>query len=155
MEEREIEDGSKIKQQEFFGVITNVMRTAMVLKTPLKQWLTVHNLFLLKEAGNHKVSGFRKIHKVDAELNLLRRVHIAHWTMNGAEQHAFIHKDLYSGRKGITAVDPVLITTLSREIFHLQRSNAGTTDCDVAACYDGLIIGPTAIAETNAGTPED
>eukprot|EP00957_Ditylum_brightwellii_P174788 13308449-Ditylum_brightwellii.AAC.1 len=63
------------------------MKTAMVLKTPLKQWLTVHNLFSLKEAGNHKVSHLRKIHKVDAKLNLLRRVHIAHRTMNGAEQH--------------------------------------------------------------------
>eukprot|EP00957_Ditylum_brightwellii_P201556 15326220-Ditylum_brightwellii.AAC.1 len=44
---------------------------------------------------------------------------------------------------------------MSRESFHLQRANAGTTDCDAAACYDRMIVGPTLIAETNAGTPEE
>eukprot|EP00957_Ditylum_brightwellii_P129512 9879032-Ditylum_brightwellii.AAC.1 len=44
--------------------------------------------------------------------------------MNDAEQHGFIHKDLYSRRKGRTAADPVLITTLSRIIFHLQRTDS-------------------------------
>eukprot|EP00957_Ditylum_brightwellii_P172736 13149548-Ditylum_brightwellii.AAC.1 len=44
---------------------------------------------------------------------------------------------------------------MSREIFHLQRSNAGATECDAASCYNRMIVGPTSIAETNAGTPEE
>eukprot|EP00957_Ditylum_brightwellii_P051885 3935455-Ditylum_brightwellii.AAC.1 len=74
--------------------------------------------------------------------------------MSGAEKHGHLHKDLYGGHKGHTALDPVLITTMFRESFHLQRANAGTTDCDTAACYDRMILGPTLIADTNAGTPE-
>eukprot|EP00957_Ditylum_brightwellii_P069965 5313810-Ditylum_brightwellii.AAC.1 len=66
-----------------------------------------------------------------------------------------MHDDLYRGRKGRTVTDLVMITTMSREIFYLQRSNAGTTECDAASCYDRMIIGPTSTAETNAETPED
>eukprot|EP00957_Ditylum_brightwellii_P014049 1059290-Ditylum_brightwellii.AAC.1 len=77
----------------------------MVQMTPLQRWLPIHNLFILKEVGNHKVSRLRKIHKVDAELNLIRRTHISHHTMNGAERHGYMHDDLYGGRKGRTATD--------------------------------------------------
>eukprot|EP00957_Ditylum_brightwellii_P196430 14966067-Ditylum_brightwellii.AAC.2 len=105
----------------------------MVQMKPLQRWLPVHNLFILKEVGDHKVSRLRNIHKVDAELNLLRQTHISHRTMNGAERHGHMHEDLYGGRKGRTAMDPVMITTMSREIFHLQRSNAGATECDAAS----------------------
>eukprot|EP00957_Ditylum_brightwellii_P162748 12393370-Ditylum_brightwellii.AAC.1 len=75
--------------------------------------------------------------------------------MNGAEWHRYMHDDLYRGRKGRTATDLVMITTMSREIFHLQRSNTRATECDAASCYNRMITGPTSIAETNAGTPED
>eukprot|EP00957_Ditylum_brightwellii_P132300 10087928-Ditylum_brightwellii.AAC.1 len=75
--------------------------------------------------------------------------------MNGAERHGHMHEDLYGGRKGRMAMDPVMITTMSREIFHLQRSNAVATECDAASCYNRMIVGPTSIAETNAGTPEE
>eukprot|EP00957_Ditylum_brightwellii_P023880 1800860-Ditylum_brightwellii.AAC.1 len=93
--------------------------------------------------------------KVDAELNLLRRTHISHRTISGTENHGHLHTDLYRGRKGCTSLDPVMITTMPRESFHLQRANAGTTDCDTAACYNRMIVGPTSVAETNAGTPEE
>eukprot|EP00957_Ditylum_brightwellii_P062354 4731350-Ditylum_brightwellii.AAC.1 len=75
--------------------------------------------------------------------------------MNGAERRGYMHDDLYGGRKERTATDLVMITTMSREIFHLQWSNAEATECDAASCYGRMIIGPTSIAETNAGTPED
>eukprot|EP00957_Ditylum_brightwellii_P093570 7125063-Ditylum_brightwellii.AAC.1 len=75
--------------------------------------------------------------------------------MNGAERYRYMYDDLYRGRKGRTATNPVMITTMSREIFHLQRSTAGATEYDTASCYDRMIISPTSIAETNAGTPED
>eukprot|EP00957_Ditylum_brightwellii_P132679 10116775-Ditylum_brightwellii.AAC.1 len=44
---------------------------------------------------------------------------------------------------------------MSRESFHLQRANAGTTECDAAACYNRMIVGPTLIVETNAGSSEE
>eukprot|EP00957_Ditylum_brightwellii_P112900 8608666-Ditylum_brightwellii.AAC.1 len=75
--------------------------------------------------------------------------------MNVVEHHRYMHDDLYGGRKGRTTTDLVIITTMSREIFHLKQSNAGATECDAASCYDRTIIVPTSIAETNAGTPED
>eukprot|EP00957_Ditylum_brightwellii_P061517 4668463-Ditylum_brightwellii.AAC.1 len=75
--------------------------------------------------------------------------------VNRAERHGYMHDDLYGGRKGRMATDPVMITTISRERFHLQWSNAGSTKCDAASCYNRMIVGPTSIAETNAGTPEE
>eukprot|EP00957_Ditylum_brightwellii_P207598 15353686-Ditylum_brightwellii.AAC.1 len=44
---------------------------------------------------------------------------------------------------------------MSRENFHLQRANAGATECDAAACYNMMIVGATLIAEKNAGRPEE
>eukprot|EP00957_Ditylum_brightwellii_P166029 12640949-Ditylum_brightwellii.AAC.1 len=52
-------------------------------------------------------------------------------------------------------MDPVGITMLAREIFHLQRSNEIITDCDAASCYDCIIPSVTPIAETNIGAPEE
>eukprot|EP00957_Ditylum_brightwellii_P187044 14244757-Ditylum_brightwellii.AAC.1 len=75
--------------------------------------------------------------------------------MNRAERHGYMHDDLYGGRKGKTATDLVMITTMSREIFYLQRSNAGAIECDAASCYNRMIISSTSIAEMNSGTPED
>eukprot|EP00957_Ditylum_brightwellii_P200594 15291888-Ditylum_brightwellii.AAC.1 len=75
--------------------------------------------------------------------------------MNGTERHRHMHDDLYGGRKGRTETDPVMITTMSREIFHLQRSNAGAIECDAASCYNRMIIRTTLIADTNTGTPEE
>eukprot|EP00957_Ditylum_brightwellii_P132680 10116776-Ditylum_brightwellii.AAC.1 len=75
--------------------------------------------------------------------------------MNRVEKQGHLHEDLHGGRKGCTALDPVLITTISRESFHLQRANAGTTECDAVACYGRMIVGPTSIVQTNAGTLEE
>eukprot|EP00957_Ditylum_brightwellii_P160309 12203471-Ditylum_brightwellii.AAC.1 len=59
--------------------------------------------------------------------------------MNNAEKYNHLVDDQYDGQKGRTAMDPGCITTLTQEIFHLQRSNAGITDYDAAACYDRMI----------------
>eukprot|EP00957_Ditylum_brightwellii_P079935 6079591-Ditylum_brightwellii.AAC.1 len=73
--------------------------------------VTVHNLFMLKEVGNHMISRLCTIHKLDAELNLLRRLFIAHRPMKGAETNNFIVDDQYGGQAGRMAIDPVMITT--------------------------------------------
>eukprot|EP00957_Ditylum_brightwellii_P182604 13909304-Ditylum_brightwellii.AAC.1 len=103
--------------------------------------------------GNHKVSRLRNIQKVDAELNLLRRLHISHRKMNTTEKHNYLHDGIYGGRKGPTAIDPVVITTMTRKMIHLQHANAAAMDCDTTTCFNRMIIGLTSIAETNAGTP--
>eukprot|EP00957_Ditylum_brightwellii_P158725 12081060-Ditylum_brightwellii.AAC.1 len=36
-----------------------------------------------------------------------------------------------------------------------KRANAGATECDAASCYDKMIVGPTSIVETSAGTLEE
>eukprot|EP00957_Ditylum_brightwellii_P000305 24331-Ditylum_brightwellii.AAC.1 len=59
--------------------------------------------------------------------------------MNNAEKYNNLVDDQYGGRKGRTAMDPVGIITLTQEIFNLQQSNAGITDCNAAACYNRMI----------------
>eukprot|EP00957_Ditylum_brightwellii_P068377 5190977-Ditylum_brightwellii.AAC.1 len=73
--------------------------------------------------------------------------------MNTVEKHNYLNDDIYSGRKGHTAIDPVVITTMTREKFHLQHVNAAAMDRNAAACFDRMIVGPTSITEMNAGTP--
>eukprot|EP00957_Ditylum_brightwellii_P093820 7144531-Ditylum_brightwellii.AAC.1 len=75
--------------------------------------------------------------------------------MQGAERHNFLIDDQYVGRTGRADIDPVMITTMSSKMFHLQRANAARTDCNVEACYDRVPPGVVSIAETNAGTPAE
>eukprot|EP00957_Ditylum_brightwellii_P120071 9162534-Ditylum_brightwellii.AAC.1 len=154
-EERECKNGSEIKQEEFFQIITNIVRTSLLLRVPLQRCLPVHNICIYNKAGNAKISRMRTIQKVDAEPNLFRCTHILCRTMHNAEKHNFIHDDLHGGQHGRTAIDPVVITTLNQETFHFQRANTTETDCNAAACYDRMILGITSIAETNACTPKE
>ena len=169
LKEKKIEEAKREKDQQkeaeeekpimsgkqFFSVIKNILRTAILQMSPMKRWLTVHNLFILKESGNHKISRSRTLHKLDAELNLMRRTYIAHRSTQQAERFNHLNDDQYGGRKGRSAIDPVGITTLMREIFHTQRSNACYTDCDAKACYDRIHPGFASICKTNASVPEN
>eukprot|EP00957_Ditylum_brightwellii_P032651 2475233-Ditylum_brightwellii.AAC.1 len=72
------------------------------------------------------------------QLNRSRRTPHSRSSSVDAERFSHMNDDQFA-QKGRTAIDPVGITTLSREIFHFQRAKAGITDCGVAACYDRII----------------
>eukprot|EP00957_Ditylum_brightwellii_P001128 89269-Ditylum_brightwellii.AAC.1 len=80
---------------------------------------------------------------------------IAHRSTQQAERYGYLNDDQYGGQKGRSAIDPVGITKLIQEIFHLQRSNACYANCDAKACYDWIHPGFASICETNTGVPDN
>eukprot|EP00978_Attheya_sp_CCMP212_P001800 scaffold3707_cov83-Attheya_sp.AAC.1 len=69
---------SEIHPDHFFDIILLTMQISIKHSEPLERWGTVHNLFLLKEQGNYKIHRLRfLVHKIDAELNLIRREIVA------------------------------------------------------------------------------
>ena len=57
----------------FFDILLRIMQIAMLASVPLRRWTTVHNIFIRKDTDNIKINRLRVIHKLDAELNLIRR----------------------------------------------------------------------------------
>ena len=77
----------EVTPEYFFDMLLLIIGIAMKHRVPLKRWKTVHNLFLLKEPGNYKIHRLRFLHKLDAELNLIRREFISRRLMKHAEKH--------------------------------------------------------------------
>eukprot|EP00957_Ditylum_brightwellii_P203674 15335730-Ditylum_brightwellii.AAC.1 len=147
-----VKQNTEVTQKEFFSVLMNVIRTAMVILQPINRWLKVHNLFILKEFKNHKISRTRTLHKLDAELNLVYQHFVAHKATQQAERHHHLTDEQYA-RKGCQAINPMGITTLFREALHIQQSNEAMTDFDAAAYYGKILSCIASIAEINTGVP--
>ena len=103
------------------------------------RWLKFHNLQILKKPGVYKINKLRTIHKIESEMNLMRREINAKRLMQNAEQHQALDEDQHGGRNGRCAMDIVMGKTYMLETFHLQRSNAGFTNCDAKGCYNRIV----------------
>ena len=71
-DDKALEEGS-ISGDDFFAMITKLINISQETGVPLERWRKVHNLFILKEPNNYKVGRLRALHKIDAELNVVRR----------------------------------------------------------------------------------
>ncbi len=69
----------------FFSILLKIIHVAIAASLPLRRWTTVHNIFIRKEPGNMKIGRLRVIHKLDAELNLLRREFVTRRVMKNME----------------------------------------------------------------------
>jgi hypothetical protein len=81
----------------------------MLASVPLRRWTTVHNIFIRKDTDNIKINRLRVIHKLDAELNLIRREFVTRRIMKNLEKHKKLANEQYGGRTGRSAIDVVLL----------------------------------------------
>eukprot|EP00978_Attheya_sp_CCMP212_P026026 scaffold84859_cov54-Attheya_sp.AAC.1 len=145
---------NEIHPDHFFDIILLAMQISIKHSEPLERWGTVHNLFLLKEQGNYKIHRLRFLHKIDAELNLIRREIVARRLMKNSERHKYIVDEQYGGRNGRAASDVILLKEFTLAIMYMQRSNGAITDCDAKACYDRILTTIAALTNYKAGLPE-
>ena len=148
------EDGT-FTATEFFEMITNLINVSQKVNTPLDRWKTVHNLFILKEPNNFNISRLRTIHKIDAELNLVRRELISRRLLRQAEKLKFLDDNSYGGRNGRCAIDAVMKKHFTLQAMHLERRNGALTDCDAKACYDRVIPLVLYLSYSKAGLPHN
>ena len=133
------EEGNIISGEVFFQTILDIINISHTLQTPLQRWATIHNIFILKSPNDFRPHRLRALHKIDAELNLVRRELIAKRLLRNAEQSQYLDDSNYGGRNGKTANDAVMKKFLTLQIWQLQRHNGALTDCDAKACYDRVV----------------
>ena len=150
----EEEDNDDVDKMEFFSMITKIVQKALHLMTPLEKWKTIHNIFILKETGNYKISCQRMLHKLDAELNMLQRDFHAYKMIHDMKQHNMLEDTQYGGRQGRTSINPVLIKVLTLETAYIQQSNMAITDCNAKACCNCIILAICTLMESKAGLPK-
>ena len=114
------EDGNIISGDNFFQTILDIINISHSLQTPLKRWATIHNIFILKSPNDFRPHRLRALHKIDAELNLVRRELIAKRLLQNAEQSQYLDDSNYGGRNGKTANDTVMKMFLTLQIWELQ-----------------------------------
>jgi len=151
-EERAVEEGS-MTGREFMQIITDVINLSQTCGEPLTRWKTVHNLFILKEPNNFKIHRLRALHKIDAELNLVRRELITRRLLRQAERQNFLDDNSYGGRNGRCANDAVMKKFMTLQTMHLERRNGAMTDCDAKACYDRIVPIVLYLSYSKAGLP--
>eukprot|EP00957_Ditylum_brightwellii_P188740 14366920-Ditylum_brightwellii.AAC.1 len=106
--EEKTEECEGLTSDEFFNVITTVIKLCQQHNISLPRWVTVHNLYIQKQAGNFKLHRLQTIHKLESEVNLLRREVIACQLMNNVEKINYLDDDQHDGRNGRSAIDIVL-----------------------------------------------
>lgn len=144
----------ELSENQFFGMIQKILWIAIETGIPPKRWLTVHNMYIPKDQGSYKVGRLRPLHKIEADLNLLRRELSAKRLLNSAEKQQYISDENYGGRNNRSAIDVVLKKVFTLTTYHLTRTNAAITDCDAKACYDRILPHVMALANIKAGLPK-
>lgn len=92
-----------------------------------------------KKAGNYKINKLRTIHKLESEVNLVRRELIARRLMRNYNKHQYFNDDQHGGRNRRSSIDIVLGKAFTLDTCHMQRANIECTDCDAKTCYDRII----------------
>ena len=146
-------DGKIIPGDTFFQLILDLITIAQKLQVPLTRWTIVHNIFIQKKSNDYRPHRLRALHKIDAELNLIRRELIAKRLLRNAEQYNYLDDSNYGGRNGKTANDAVMKKFLTLQIWQLKRHNGALTDCDAKACYDRVVPNLLYMCYNKAGLP--
>ena len=76
----------ELSEIQFFSMIQKVLWLAIETGTPPERWLTVHNMYIPKDQGSYKLGRLRPLHKLEADLNLLRREMSAKRLLASAEK---------------------------------------------------------------------
>jgi hypothetical protein len=117
---KEEQPKDEMPKNKFFDILLRILQIAMAASIPLRRWTTVHNIFIRKEPGNLKIGRLRVIHKLDAELNLIRREFVTRRIMKNMEKHKTMANEQYGGRNGRCAMDVVLLKEFTLGILHLR-----------------------------------
>jgi hypothetical protein len=148
---KEAQPKEEMPKNTFFDILLRLIQIALLASVPLRRWTTVHNIFIRKDSDNIKINRLRVIHKLDAELNLIRREFVTRRIMKNMEKHNKMANEQYGGRSGRCAIDVVLLKEFTIGIFHLKRCNAAIIDCDAKACYDRILPALIALVYFQAG----
>ena len=153
--EAKAQEEGTITGRQFFTMITNLIHISQSLNSPLERWRKVHNLFILKEPNNYKVTRLRALHKIEAELNLVRREIITRRLLQQAERTHYLDDNSYGGRNGRSTNDAVMKKFFTLQTMHLERRNGAMTDCDAKACYDRIVPIVLYLSYSKAGLPHN
>ena len=107
----------QISTTQFFEMIQKVMWLAIETGKPPKRWLTVHNIYISKDQGSFKLERLRPLHKLEADLNLLRREMSARRLLKNIEKQQYLSDENYGGRKHRSAIDVVLKKVFTLTIY--------------------------------------
>ena len=92
---------SQLTPQWFFNMISLQMNLCISLNHPLQRWSRVHMIYAPKDQTNSpKMSRLRMLNQLDSQLNMLRRIFIAHRTMHTAESSDLLADKQWGGRQG-------------------------------------------------------
>ena len=156
-EERESDnhDNPPISRMHFFDIIQMKLNAAIKLQHHPSRWLHVHMMFKPKDpVPNPTTSRLRILNHLDNELNLLRRILIAHRVMQHSESSGLLATEQWGGRKGKQCIDLALHSELLLHILHLSRTNASCTDFDAKACFDFIAPSLLSLAYSKGGASE-
>ena len=144
----------QISEEQFFGMVQKVIWLAIETGKPPTRWLTVHNMYIPKDEGSYKLGRLRPLHKLEADLNLVRREMSAKRLISSVEDQQYLSDENYGGRNNRSAIDVVLKKVFTITTYHLTRTNAAITDCDAKACYDRILPHLMALVNMKAGMPK-
>ena len=149
-------DGNEkqLSETQFFDMLQKVIWLAIETGTPPNRWLTVHNMYIPKDQGSYKVGRLRPLHKLEADLNLVRREMSARRLMTNVERQQYLSDENYGGRNNRSSIDVVMKKVFTLTTYKLTRTNAAITDCDAKACYDRILPHVMALANIKAGLPK-
>ena len=150
---KDAQNDKDFHSDDFIQALLDIINISKLLQLPLTRWETVHTIFIRKDQNNSNVKRLRAIHKIDAELNLIRRELIAKRLLRHAETYNFIPENNFGGRNGKTANDVVIHKHFTLQALHLHRKNGALTDCDATACYDRVIPMLLYLCYSKAGLP--
>ena len=91
---------SGLTSHQFFKIIGDIMAIAKKHNIVLHRWSTVNNIFILKQKGNIKSHRLRFLHKLESELNTVRRELITRRIMPQAEKLKHLSEDQHGGQNG-------------------------------------------------------
>ena len=118
---KDAQNDKDFHSDDFIQALLDIINISKLLQLPLTRWETVHNIFIRKDQNNSNVKRLRAIHKIDAELNLIRRELIAKRLLRHAETYNFIPENNFGGRNGKTANDVVIHKHFTLQALHLHR----------------------------------
>ena len=147
-----LQRGPHLTNEGFLEIICLKLSLCISLHHPLRRWSRVHIMLTPKDKTySPEIERIRMINQIDNELNLLRRILIAHRVMSNAEDSGLLSEDQWGGRSGKQCIDLALHNEILLHSLHLARKNAVMTDVDATSCFDCIPPSLMYLAYARAG----
>ena len=145
----EIDNNYILTCNEFYCIITDVIKLSQKLKYPLRRWTIVYNLFICI----FTLDRLRPLHNIEAELNSIRRELISRRMLQNLKAYEMVPMNNSGGRKGRTSSDGVMLKYLTISTCHMFMENCAITYCDARACYDRILPHVLYLCYSKIGLP--